>query len=431
MGDMRSYACRWPGKQAREALMCRRLPRALQVLLLSVSMLATAMLLGVGPALGSPQAAGSGAGAGVPPVEVLRLQETAVFASPAPSAYRSGSRCDSDGNAFVQLASLAGAPAHVVPSSSVSEIIPDEKRILVYGEAQLSSSDYPNSMLQDFSVLPNGTLYALIVTRQDAPRRGSRPDPQYYIERFNDDGTSDSITPIQAPPGAAHWFADLLGVFLNGNFLIVGSSTASAERPDADSWGPFTAVYGPSGRFVSKVTLPGDVASKFDESRAGRPAASAEAAAQPSSAQASKPHQYFEVAITTGGIVDGPDGNVWMLRASDPIRLYAIDSGGRVAKHFEFSAPAPGLAPSGFGFANSVEIFFDFDHIAGSPSSPSGASSLLGVFDTLSSHFENLYSLPDTEKGFRNLACSDGKGGFLYLGDTPDRHLAVFDYAYR
>lgn len=406
--------------------------RTLQGPLLSASMLAIGALLGAGPALGAPQAVatGSSSGAGLPPVEALRLQDTTVFSSAAPVAFRGGSRCDADGDAFVQLASLVGAPARVQPSSSISEVIRDGRRIVVYA-TQLSSSDYPNARVEDFSVLPSGAMYALIFTRKEAPSQGPRPDPQYYVEAFKDDGTKDSITQINPPLGITHWFVDLLGAFNDGDFLVVGTGTASTERPSASSWHPFTAVYDPAGRFIVEVALPEDVANNFEEISAGKSGAAARPETQGAPSQTTKSQQYFEVAISAGGVINGPDGNVWILRASDPIRLYAVNSGGQVIEHFKFVSPDPGLAPLGFGFANSVQVFLDFERFAGAPSSQSGASKLVGLFNISSGRFESLYSLPETDKSFRALACSDGNGGFLYLGSTADNHLADFDYSIR
>ncbi|MGH9781332.1 MAG: hypothetical protein ACRD33_05880 [Candidatus Acidiferrales bacterium] len=411
--------------------------RALQGPLLSVSMLAIAALLGARPALGAPQAAaaGSGAQAELPPVETLHLQDTTVFAAAAPNAYRSGTQCDSEGDAFVQVASLAGVPLRLAPSSSVSEVIPGHKRIVEYGKSPLSESDYPHARVSSFGVLPNGELYALIFTRRDPSKEKPRPEPEYYVERFKDDGTRDSITPIHAPPGVAHWLADLLAPFPDGNFLIAGISTTTKEQPGASSWEPFTAVYDQTGRFLREVTLPHDIANNFNEGDAGKPTAAARAKAQASPTQASKPRQFFEVAISTGGVVSGPDENAWILRASDPVRLYAVNSAGQVVEHFQFSPPAPGLTPFEFGFAGPGLIFVDFSRPPGSPTGPtaaSGPSELVGVFNTVSQRFDALYTLPEeVDKSFSNLACSDGNGGFLYFGSTHDRHLAVFDYASR
>jgi hypothetical protein len=408
------------------------LSRALQGL--SLPMLAIAVLLVAGPALGSPQAAatGSGAPATLPPVEVLRLEETTIFASAAPNAMRSGTQCDSNGHVFVQLAGLSGVPMHVVPSSSVSEIIPDEKRVVEYATSSLSQSDYPHARMTSFGVLPRGELYALIFTREDPSNEKPRPDPKYYVARFKDDGTLDSITPIHAPPGVAHWHADLLAPFPYGNFLVAGTSTTTAEQPSAGSWRPFTAIYDPTGSFVSEVALPHDIINSFSKSDSGKPGAVAGTGSEASPTQAPKPQQFFEVAISTGGAVSGPDQNVWILRASDPVRLYAVSSTGQVVEHFQFSSPAPGLTPFDFGFISPGQVFLDFVPPPGSPTVSSEPAELIGVFNTISNQYEALYTLPkEANMGLSALACSDGKGGFLYLGSTPDNRFAVFDYASR
>jgi hypothetical protein len=94
-------------------------------------------------------------------------------------------------------------------------------------------------------------------------------------------------------------------------------------------------------------------------------------------------------------LASGPDGNVWIMRASVPVRLYAVDSAGQVVEHFQFSAPAPGLAPFEFGFAGPGLIFLDFTRPPGNPTAPSGPSELVGVFNTVSKQIEFLYTLPE------------------------------------
>ncbi|HKS82300.1 MAG TPA: hypothetical protein VJR23_12420 [Candidatus Acidoferrales bacterium] len=295
----------------------------------------------------------------------------------------------------------------------------------------------------------------MIFTRRDPSDGGARPAPEYYIERFKDDGTTDSITRIAPPPGSTHWFADLMSVFPDGDFLIAGTATSdSGDRPSAGSWRPFTAIYDPHGRFVSEVKLSDDVVN--DEAPASGPphkavnppgtpppatkgtqapvgakvvSPSPQPEAQATSTEQSKPHEFFEAAISTGDVVSGPDGNIWILRASDPLRLYAVDSSGEVVKHFQFSAPAKGLKPFSFSFAGPDVIFFDFAHFDVDQTPSSGPSEILGLFNTVSERFDGLYTLPNTQKGLHIPACGDRHGGFLYLGRTSDNHLAVFDYA--
>jgi hypothetical protein len=411
--------------------MRRKRSRALRGPLLVASILAIAALLLSRSTLGAPQAAKSGAPARLPPVESLQLQHTTVFSAPAPLGYSSGIRCDSHGHAYLLPATFAGVPPRLQPFSSVAELIPDEKQIMTYRTLPLSVSRYPHAAMLSFAVLPDGRLYALIATRQFTSKGKPRSEPQYYVERFNNDRTRDSITHIQTPPGVAHWYAALLAPFSDGRFLIAGTSTNTKERPDAGSWRPFTAIYDSSGGFVGDVTMPHDIPNNFNEGGAGKPRAAGKAKGKASPAQASKPGRYFDVAITTGGAVSGPYGNVWILRNSNPIRLYAVDSSGRVTQHFGFSPPVPGLVPLDFGFASPGEIFFEFARPPAPPGAPSkGPSELVGVFNTTLQQFEALYTLPEKDNKFlRPLACSDGNGGFLYLGSTRDNHLGVFDYA--
>lgn len=413
--------------------------------------------IGCSVACANPQTGSGGASAtaDLPAIVSLQLKDTTALSSTAPNAYGPGTTCDSEGDVFFKLVYYDPAQMRIAAGAAISEITPDSKTTVEYGTSGLSASDYPNSRLLSFSVTPRGKVSALIFTRADPSDGGVRPAPEYYFERFKDDGTIDSITRIAPPPGASHWFADLISVFPDGDFLIAGTiSGDSGDHPSAGSWQPFTAIYDPRGRFVSEVNLPDDVvndeapvdrsphkvanapdanppATKQTKSGVGagvgNPPPQPEAHAP--STQQSKPHEFFEAAISTGDVVSGPDGNIWILRTSDPLRLYAVDSSGEVVKHFQFSAPAQGLKPFSFSFAGPDVIFFDFAHFAVDQTPFSGPSEILGLFNTVSERFEGLYTLPKTQKGLHVPACGDRQGGFLYLGRTSDNHLAVFDYA--
>lgn len=431
-----------------------RAAHAVPVLILA---LAVAILCGDRRASASPQAGSAKAafeGAPVPTV-TLRLRETTVFSSPAPNAFAAGDRCDSNGDVFVRLGFFDPTRPGVQIDPAVSEIIPESKRIATYGSSPLSSSDYPNSSSRSFNVTPGGAVYALITTRAKPSSESPSPVREYYVERFKDDGTTDSITHVEPPPDATRWSPNLLGVFRDGSLLIAGTLSGSAN-PGAISRRPFTAIYDPSGRFVREVTLPDDVVNELANDNgsvqqgpkngeaptpAGKVGAAlgagdkvqsaADAQAQAVPTEPPKARESFDLSIATGDMVSGPDGNLWILRASDPLRLYAVSSAGEVVRHFQFPVPASGLKPFQFGFAGPEQIFFEFAHFAGSSGAASGSTNALAVFNALSERFETLYTLPDTEKGFRALACSDGRGGFLYLGGTSDNHLAVYDYGPR
>lgn len=230
------------------------------LLQISISALTVAGFLWARPVSGGPQAAT--AAQSEPPMTELRLKDETTLASQAPNAYRAGAKCDSDGNIFVQVGYYDPARMRMEPVQGISEVIPEDKRVHAYGASPLSQSDYPHASITSFGVSPDGKVYALIRTRSDASSAKPKSTLGYYVERFKNDGTTDAIMPIEAPPGAAHWFADLLSPFSDGSLLVAGTMTTTAQQPGATSWRPFTAVYDSSGRFIREVTLPADIANE-------------------------------------------------------------------------------------------------------------------------------------------------------------------------
>lgn len=413
----------------------RRLSRALNGVAVSVATLAIGALVGSAPVFAQRLVSATGSPSTNLPAPIpLRLRETTQMNWTAPNVSLSYPKCDADGHVFVRFGNYDFVRQQVQMNSAISEIIPESKRIVAHTIPELSPSDYSNSRFESFGVSLDGAVYALISAGRKASD-GERAKHEIIVEQLEEGSTAGSMMTLQAPPGAAHWMADLLGVFPKGNFLVAGESSEEPGRPSAGSWRPFTAIYDSSGKFLIEITLPEDVVNEYSR-HAGSTDGATRAEAPPAggsggnagvpaqSTQPPKPH-FIQVQIRSGGIVSGPDGNLWILRNSDPIRLYAVDAAGQVVKHFQFSPPAAGLTPSQFGFARPGQIFFDFGHIAGQ-SPYSGPSEIIGVFDTVSEQFNALYTVPPT-KGF--LGCSDGRGGFIYVASTgPNYHLTLFDF---
>lgn len=421
----------------------RRVSPALKSVALSLATLAIGFV-GNAPAFAQPQATGTGsASTSLPAPVALRLQGTTQLDSIAPNASLAGAKCDANGNVFVRFGNYDFVGQHMQLDSAISEVIPESKRVVIHRVPALSSSDYPNSKLMSFGVSLDGVVYALISTRRNASDGEPRPaEYEYYVEQLKEGVSAGSMTHLQTLPGVAHWVPVLLGAFPKGNFLIAGQKSEDAGRPGPGSWRPFTAIYDSSGRFLIELNLPEDVVNHFSEytgsaegtaaaetppaKRAGavQPGASEQAGAPAQSKQSSKPHEYLGISIRSGGIVSGPDGNLWILRASDPLRLYAVDAAGQVVKHFQLSPPVAGSTPQ-FGFAGPEQIFFAFTDAGGESNPHPGPSEMIGVFDIATEQFNALYTVPRT-KGF--LGCADGRGGFIYVGSSPDRRLALFDY---
>jgi hypothetical protein len=298
-----------------------------------------------------------------------------------------------------------------VRSTVLLEILPDSKSAKTFGSQPLSGSDYPNQWVGYFDVDADGTVYALVETHENGkPGDKQSATPQYFIERFKSDGSTDSVVHLDYPPGAGTVGIDPyhFGVFHDGSFILAGQQWNASKEFE-----PFTAVYASNGRFIRSVELPDDVPG--DQALKAQHASSAQRDAAGS-------------AIMLGSMVSSPDGSVYLLRDSQPVRLYGVDSAGEVVKHFELSPPLPGLNVSSIGVAGANSLFLFFGHPP--PEHPGEklvpiSENLVGLFNTVSGQFDAVYKQP---KGFRIPACGDQHGGLFYIGSTADRHLAVFDY---
>ena len=120
-----------------------------------------------------------------------------------------------------------------------------------------------------------------------------------------------------------------------------------AGRPGPGSWRPVTAVYDSGGGLVREVTLPHDIANTFKEGGTGKPKATGNTKAQASPTPASKPQQYFEVAITTGGVVSGPDQHDPRRRAGIPVRRSGARLGAIGLAALSLAILAPAVAGDG------------------------------------------------------------------------------------
>lgn len=408
-------------------------------------------LLAGRPAFAAPQArASAAANAAEPPaIQNLHLKETTVFPSGVPFAF-GDSHCDSSGDIFLSLSKYGLRETGAASEPVITEVTPESKQMQEYEKTPISIADYPNPLRLGFAVTPRGVIYrAFLTLRSPTP---PRPPAEFYVEKFNDDGTTDSITHLDAPAETSQWFPQTFAVFPDGNLLVVGAGSPIEEQPEGSRWVPLLAIYGPGGRFVRDLSLPNDSDNETGESNSvtekavkdtpgsskekiaapsqdtSSGAATPKAEASPTISQASLHGRNLVQAISDGGVAVAPDGNAWIALATDPIRLFEVDSGGEVIKHFQIAPPLKGMQRFIIGLAGPGKVYFDFAPVELDSRKIYGKSEVLGVFNTESERFEGVYKLPETETGLRFPVCSDLHGGFLYVGATSDNHFAVFDY---
>jgi len=356
----------------------------------------------------APQTSNTGPSA--PTVQSLELKETIPLAYSSPRQIMSGIKCDGSGNIFVPLPDFNSDGT--LRSTVLLEILPESKSTKTFGSQPLPASEYPNQWIKYFEVDAAGTVYALVDTHDDEKEGDKQPaPPQYFIERFNNDGSTDSVVHLDYPTGTGAVGMDLhhFGVFNDGSFILAGMQWDAANRVE-----PFTAVYSSKGKFIQTVQLPDDVPG--DQALKGEHASSAQRDAAQS-------------AIMLGSMVSSPDGNVYLLRNSQPPRLYGVDSSGEVVKHFQLSPPSEGLDVHSVGLAGKDSLFLYFGHPPPQrPGEKPVSEWLVGIFNAVSGQFDRVYKLPSSPKRFGLPACGDERGGLLYIGNTADNHLAVFDY---
>lgn len=293
-------------------------------------------------------------------------------------------------------------------SEVLAEILSDSTSTRVFGSQALPASEYPNQSIKYFDVDTGGTVYALVDTHQTEKASDKQGAIwQYFIERFNSDGSTDSVVRLDYPPGTGSAGLGFyhFGVFRDGSFIVAGTNWAPPTGSE-----PVTAVYDSRGKFIQTVRLPNDVLGGHALKPANVSSAQRDAAV---------------LAIMVGSMVSSPDGNVYLLRNSQPVRIYGVDSAGEVVKHFQLLPPAPGMSVSSAGLAAEDSLFLYF----GRPVRPGEkpiSEYLAGIFNTASGQFDAIYKLPTKE--FRVPACGDQHGGLLFIGSSTDNHLAVFDY---
>ena len=350
----------------------------------------------------------------LPVVRELSKGETIHFVAPPPVDVEFPIRCDGDGDIFVAYSANPYA-ASEGEARAITKILPDSKSTVEFGMPSIDGYDSQNR--QSFAVGPNGGFYALISAHRAKvnAKRARRPD--YFIEKFKEDGTRDSLTKLVLPAGAAV-LPMLFGVFNNGTYLVTGTVVRHAKSQ------AFTAIFDSSGRWVKSLRLAGDVP----------PAPVFHSPPPPPKPSANKDHHgngSSFLAVQFGGVVSAADGNMYLVRASDPIKIYGISAGGEVVNQAEAPIPEPGLSLTEVG-ASAAGLYLQFSHIpTNGPSSESpgpGPRDMVGLFDVTIKRYVGLYTLPANVSQDWVPACADNQGNFSFLGEGADARLQVTTY---
>jgi hypothetical protein len=364
---------------------------------------------------------------GEPPVRELREEETVSLAVPPPTAVVTGRKCDSKGNIYLVY---SGSVAEMMNRPNASWDLPITRVPLESDEVTQyptkPMSDYHTQYRESFNVDRWGTVYGLVTAFPPA-KEGHVPEPDHFIIRFKDDGSVDSTVQLTAPkPG--RFTPDSFDVFSDGSFLVTGIDFVSA---DGRGRRPLTGIFDRSGRFIRELTLTNDVSPDSSEKEGGSGTVPVSPDQQEAAQPGSKPTttHSWAVAVGQGGIISGPDGNLYLLRASDPIRLYGISPGGEVIHQVEIRSPEKGLELLELSFVDERSLFVEFSPVADGTAAKAdfGSKTTLGLIDLETGKVTAIYQTP---ANMFNLVpgCPISSNEFSFLGTGKDGKLALVKF---
>ena len=204
-------------------------------------------------------------------------------------------KCDSDGNIYLTT--------DVAGMSGVRKLSPKGERLVIF-QAQTNSDMKKIDMSKDFSVGPFGEFYELVF-----PHEIDR-----YVFVYKADGSYKSA--IKLDPGFP-WRPTALAVFPSGNLLVSGLEY-DRDRKNPVMW-PFTGIFSPSGSPLKELKL------KDDEALRDLAASGDTRVTSPTNPSTNR-------AIEFTNMETGADGNVYMMRWTNPALVYAISPGGEIRR---------------------------------------------------------------------------------------------------
>jgi hypothetical protein len=220
-------------------------------------------------------------------------------------------RCDSDGNYYVRF--FHGRSPMKEPIYKFGH---DGSKLATF----TISSDPDLNGGTDFAIGKNGEVYQLSDTSKGT-----------FVALFSKDGPIRKKIKLSAKLDASR-----IEVFESGELLIVGVEQETEANPEPHR--AYSAIFDGDGKLLRRITEEND---KNYEEAAKR-----------------GDDQFFDrnqggggnFAISRGNVVQGSDGNVYVLRWTTPARVFVVSPAGQILRSFTID-PGPGLEhkkPAGF-----------------------------------------------------------------------------------
>jgi hypothetical protein len=249
----------------------------------------------------------------------LRVSSTMNVVSEMGGAFKSGAKCDADGNLYIRKFArdrgLLG-PAVKIDAHGKRTALFDPA---AYAQLELDRADW-------FSPAPDGGLYMIA--------QSGILKPIIYVLHFSSDG---------APLSSVRLDADLevyaFAAFAEGNLLVSGVRRDVLNKNDHGR--NFTAVFSDDGRELAQLTFP-------KTSRPPRVGAKSDGQLKSGQKESANDAEQAVPALDLADAEVGSDGNLYVMRGSSPALVYVIAPSGQIIKALKIAGPAAGVVPYGF-----------------------------------------------------------------------------------
>lgn len=300
----------------------------------------------------------------------LHAVSTLNVASELGGAFKSGSKCDADGNLYIRKFALDRPLL-----GPVVKIDRDGKRVALFDPAAFAGLGLDRA--DGFSPAADGGIYQIA-------QKGVT-NPRIYVLHFGSDGAASAPVMLDADL-EVYTFA----AFAEGNFLVSGVRREVQNRKDRGR--NFTAVFSADGRELKELSFPGGADSAHAKTTADD--------------EASPMLDLADAEV-------GSDGNLYVMRRSVPALIYVIAPSGKIMRMIKVAAPAAGAVPNVFHLSgNQLALSFG---------SEQGDAMTMVVVDAQTGRRISSYADPGgLGPSFSCFAANEGAFTFLKLGESNE-----------
>lgn len=289
-------------------------------------------------------------------------------------------KCDSEGNVYY--------PTDMTGAGVLRELNLEGERIAEFRPG--ANPDMPIDVFQDYTIGPDGEVFMLVY-----PHEITR-----YIFVYKSDGSYHSSIKLDT---GFPWVPTAFAIFPSGGFLIAGLEYARSDKGKLTQV-PFTGVFSADGRLLKQLNLEDDD-DIVDFAASGDPRV----------VSASGNNRAIEFTKMEAAA----DGNIYLMRWTNPAIIYAISPGGSVVRRFIVDPHNSNDRPLSMHVAeNRIAVLF------ATGDSKADVMKILDLEGTLLGTYSEVVNEKTTQRVGSAFACfTTNPEHFIFFSVNKDDHL--------